>query len=437
MISRKNIFTSGWEFKKSETDLQSRFQMINIALLTSSISLFFAILSNVYKVTYDIIPLEIFIISLNGVFFLLLRRYKYSFTYISSIIAAQYAFFFLYLYYAYPPDSLKFIWFFTYPIILLYFQEKKYAKNWMVFVITMILIAPLQSFTEVYFTLFQAIYFAGVLMVVTLIILFYQNKMDEAKDTILRQQEMLKVKVDELTQKDRLLTVQSKQAVMGEMISMIAHQWRQPLSTVTLSISNLQVQKMLGTKIEDDFLDKKLQEISDTVVYLSETIDDFQTYFSPNKNVSDIAIGELVSRAINFTKARLDGTTVSLVYEGNSNHVVQTYANELVQVILNILNNAIDELISQRTKTDGKITVRLQEIGDAFFVEIEDNGRGITNENLESIFEPYYSTKGKNGTGLGLYMSQMIMQKQFNSKIEVKSSQSGTCFTIKVPKKLA
>jgi len=261
--------------------------------------------------------------------------------------------------------------------------------------------------------------------------------MDEAKDTILRQQEMLKVKVDELTQKDRLLTVQSKQAVMGEMISMIAHQWRQPLSTVTLSISNLQVQKMLGTKIEDDFLDQKLQEISDTVVYLSETIDDFQTYFSPNKNVSDIAIGELVSRAINFTKARVDGTQVSLVYEGNCNHVVQTYANELVQVILNILNNAIDELVSDSTKTDGKITVRLKEIGDAFFVEIEDNGRGVANENLESIFEPYYSTKGKNGTGLGLYMSQMIMQKQFNSKIEVKSSQSGTCFTIKVPKKLA
>jgi signal transduction histidine kinase len=437
MISRNNIFTSGWGFEKSETDLQSRFQMINIALIISSVSLFFGILSNVYKEEYCIIPLEIFIIFLNVIVFVVLRKCKYSFKYISSIIAAQYAFFFLYLYYSYPPQSLKFIWFFTYPIILLYFQEKKYAKNWMIFVIGMILVAPLQPFTVVYFSLFQAIYFAGVLIVVTLIIMFYQNKMDEAKDTILRQQEMLKVKVDELTQKDKLLTVQSKQAVMGEMISMIAHQWRQPLSTVTLSISNLQVKKMLGTKIEDEFLDTKLQEISDTVVYLSETIDDFQTYFSPNKNVSDVAIGELVSRAINFTKARIDSSKVSLEYKGSSGHVVQTYANELVQVILNILNNAIDELVLNKTPRDAKIIVRLKESGDAFFVSIEDNGRGIKSENLESIFEPYYSTKGKNGTGLGLYMSQMIMQKQFNSKIEVQSSQNGTCFTIKVPKKLA
>jgi signal transduction histidine kinase len=436
MFKNKNIFTSGWEFQKSELNLRSKFQMINIALLLSSMSLIFGILSNVYKETYDIIILECFIIAVNGIVFLYLRKCKDSFKVVSLVVSAQYSLFFLYLYYGYPPESLKFIWLFTYPIILLYFQEKKHAKYWMLFIVSMILIAPLQTFVEVDFSLFQSIYLSVVLMVVSVIIMFYQNKMDEAKDLIFEQQKQLQRQIDELTQKDKLLTIQSKQAVMGEMISMIAHQWRQPLSTVTLSISDIQVKKMLGTELDDEQLDDTLQSISDTVVYLSETIDDFQTYFNPNKEIHTIGIVSLINKAVNFTLPRLKNSKIIIDFKSTNDEKIETYTNELIQVILNILNNAIDEL-EKLSREKLSIIIDLEDRRDSFILSIIDNADGIDSENIESIFEPYYSTKGKNGTGLGLYMSQMIMQKQFDSKIEVSSSKDGSCFSMRVPKKLS
>jgi C4-dicarboxylate-specific signal transduction histidine kinase len=268
--------------------------------------------------------------------------------------------------------------------------------------------------------------------------MFYQEKMDEAKDLIFNQQEQLQQQINELIQKDQLLTVQSKQAVMGEMISMIAHQWRQPLSTVTLSISDIQVKRMLGNALNEEQLDDTLQEISDTVVYLSETIDDFQTYFNPNKNINTISIKELLNKAMNFTQPRLKSSkiTITLTLDIQKDEIIETYINELIQVILNILNNAIDELEKIESR-EPLVEITLVDEDDSFVLTIRDNANGIESENIDSIFEPYYSTKGKNGTGLGLYMSQMIMQKQFNSKIEVSSSSEGSAFSMRVPKKLS
>ena len=435
MITKKNIFTSGWEFDKSELDLKSKFQMINVALLLSSLGLFFGIVGNLYKQTNEIIPLEVFIILFNILFFFLLRWDKNFFKPISLLLSTQYSFLFLYLFYTYSPESLKFIWLFTYPIVLLYFQEKQYGKYWMSFVVFMILIAPQQPLIEVQFSQFQAVYLSVVLIIVTLFIHFYQNKMDSARDLIFEQQEQLREQINELKSKDKLLSIQSKQAVMGEMISMIAHQWRQPLSSVTLSISDIQLKKMLGNSIDDKVIDTTLQDISDTVVYLSETIDDFQTYFNPNKEVSKANIDELIQKAINFTKPRVKSTEIEIEFHGLDTEV-QTYPNEFIQVVLNILNNAIDELLHLKKKPL-LIEITLRDKGDSILIDIKDNAAGILEENLDTIFEPYYSTKGKNGTGLGLYMSQMIMQKQFNSSIKVKSSSLGSTFTLRVPKKLS
>jgi len=436
MLNNKKIFTSGWDFKKSEQNLKNRFQMINVALLLSSLSLVFGIFSNMYKETYEIIPLEGSIIVINTVLFFILRRCRKGFKIVSPIVSIQYALFFLFLYYSYPPEALKFIWLFTYPIVLLYFQEKKYARYFMIFVISMILVSPFQPLVAVQFSAFQAIYLAVVLAVVSVIITFYQSKMDEAKSLIIDQQVQLQGQIDELVSKDKLLSVQSKQAVMGEMISMIAHQWRQPLSTVTLTISDIQLKKLLGTKVEEETLDKTLQEISDTVVYLSDTIDDFQTYFAPNKEINEVTIDEIIEKVINFTKARLKGTEIVIDYKAVNDKVIETYSNELIQVILNIINNAIDELVEMK-KSNPLITIYIRDQDEDFELIIKDNAGGIKAEKIEEIFEPYYSTKGKNGTGLGLYMSQMIVQKQFNSKIEVISSPKGSIFSMVIPKKLS
>ncbi|MEA1983810.1 MAG: HAMP domain-containing sensor histidine kinase [Campylobacterota bacterium] len=435
MFTKKNFFTSGWDFDESESDVKSKFQMVNIAIILSSLGLVFGIFGNIIQGTFEIIPIEITLIIVNVILFFVLRGCRKSFKIVAFIVTFQFTLLFLFLLYTNSIDSLKFIWIFTYPVILLYLQNEKYAKYWFLFMLFMIMVAPLQPFVEVAFSLFQVIYLSFVLIIISVIIGFYQKKMDEAKGLILKQQVLLESTVNELKEQETLLGIQSKRAVMGEMISMIAHQWRQPLSTVTLSISNLQVQKLLGEEIEDEVLDKALSDISDTVVYLSETIDDFKTYFSPNKELSSVKIEDIVKKVINFALPRLKGSKIELEFDFQSEEEIRTYSNELIQVILNILNNAVDELIILN-EDNAKITLSVVDLGNSYKLSIQDNARGIKKELLDSIFEPYYSTKGKNGTGLGLYMSQMIMQKQFNSKIEVSSSNKGSIFSILVPKKL-
>jgi len=465
IINLDNIFTSGWEFEQSQGDIKSRYQMVNIAIFLSSAGLIYGIIGNYVRNISGFIPLEVFLLCMNVLLFFILRFKRSAFEYVSMIITAQFTFLFIFLIYMSEPDALKHVWLFTYPIILLYFQNKKNGLYWLSIFLFLLLSAPLQSFIEIKYSLFQVTYLAFVLIIVSTIIHFYQVKMDEAKNLILEQQNMLldfnselekqvksktselrelnesleeKVqdKINELVQKDKILTVQSKQAVMGEMISMIAHQWRQPLSTITLKISNLQFDALLGKEVSQQKRDEVLSEISDTVIYLSETIDDFKTYFHPDKELSTIEIHDLLQKAVNFVLPRVQKSDIEIIIKKEEDFVVETYINELVQVILNILNNAIDVLL-KIDRENSKVLLFVENKDDKLLIYISDNGDGVSEEDIGHIFEPYFSTKGKNGTGLGLYMSQMIMQKQFNGDIEIDNSSEGATFIVEIPKNIS
>ena len=417
-----NFFTSGWVFDDSELEIKSKFQMINIAIVLSSAGLLYGIIGNILREIYHIIPIEVFLLFVNLILFFVLKKCKKSFKNVATLITFQFTFFFLYLVYVNEPSSLKHVWLFTYPIILLYLQSKKLAIYWFTLTITLLIVAPMQPFLEVSYSLYQVTYIAFVLVILAVIVNFYQIKMEEVKALILKQQTMLQN--------------QAKQAVMGEMISMIAHQWRQPLSTVTLNISNLQIKKLLGEELDSEVLDKALEDISNTVVYLSDTIDDFQTYFHPNKELTKIELHELLNKAVVFALPRLKNTKIDIQIIKNEDIFVETYMNELIQVTLNIINNAIDVLISLELDAP-KITISIEENKDEATILIEDNANGISEEILPKIFDPYFSTKGKNGTGLGLYMSQMIIQKQFDGVIGVDTSPQGTIFKVKIKKTLS
>jgi signal transduction histidine kinase len=416
-----SFFTSNWDFSADENDLRSKFQMINIAILLSSVSLAYGIIGNIVRDISGLIPIEVTLLGVNFVLFFMLRRCKKSFYYVAWIETLQFTFLFLFLIYVSRPDELKHIWVFTYPMLLLYFQTEKNAKYWVVFMIGMLLIAPIQNFVEVQYSMYQVSYISFVLSVISVIIYFYQKKMDEAKELILQQQ--------------KIMNIQSKHAIMGEMISMIAHQWRQPLSTVTLNISNLQINKLLGKKVEEELVDKTLEEINKTIVYLSNTIDDFQTFFHPNRKMEKVMTRDLLKKVMNFVEPRLKDSKLSLGLEVKEDVLLETYANELVQVILNLVNNAIDALLATG-KEKKEIIIRAEREDDFLKISVIDNADGIKESDLERVFEPYFSTKGKNGTGLGLYMSQMIMQKQFGTQIEISSSPKGSSFAIIVPNKL-
>jgi len=289
-----------------------------------------------------------------------------------------------------------------------------------------------------------------VMGIIFLIMFYYQLKLkhfnkeleslvDEKTQALRKMNESLEAtvaqKIQELLKKDEILTAQSKQAVMGEMISMIAHQWRQPLNTITLQISNLQIQQMMGNKIDDNALSKIFSDISETLVYLSETIDDFKTYFHPNKEVTSIELEEFISKITTFISPRLKSNNVSLEVAILPQTQIKIYVNELIQVLLNIINNAIDAYEDKEIENK-KIVLRVDIKETLLIISVQDYAGGINKKHMQKLFEPYFSTKGKNGTGLGLYMSQMIIQKQFNGKIEVKSSSEGATFIVKIKKDL-
>lgn len=459
-----DFFTSGWSFSKKEMLLRNRYQMVNIALVTSGFAFIYGIIINTLNDVSGFVLFETLLVLMNIILFFTLRKYKNSFESVAMIITLQCTIFFTYIIYSTDIESMKFTWLFTYPIVLLYFQKGNNGIYWLVAIIFLLIMAPLQSFIEVKLTAFEAIYISLVLMILAIIVYFYQTKMNEATDLILQQQKMLldfntklesqvkdktvklrelnrslekkvKEKADELIQKERVISVQSKQAIMGEMISMIAHQWRQPLSTVTLQISNLQLRRLLGEEVDCDVVDKTLGEISDTIIYLSNTIDDFQTYFRPDKESHTIEAYELVQKAVNFILTRLQHSSIKVLVEKKDEIMITTYENELIQVLMILLNNAVDAL-EAIDREYPKINVCIEESGNKILIFIRDNAGGISDNDLPHIFEPYFSTKAKNGTGLGLYMSQVIVEKQFDGKISVETSSSGTTFIVEILKQV-
>lgn len=465
MLKLDGFFTSGWDFNETEQELKNRYQMVNIGILLSGGGLIYGIIGNYVRDISGFIPIEIFLLFMNMIMFFALRKYRHFFEFFAMTMTLQYTFLFLFLIYTGEPSDLKHLWIFTYPIILLYFQKTIHAVYWLVFVLLMLIIAPLQSFVEIKYTMYQVTYISFVLVIISIIIYFYQRKIDEARSVIVEQQDMLRnfnselekqvkdktteltklneslelkveQKLEELRSKDQILEAQSKQAVMGEMISMIAHQWRQPLSTITLQIANLQFKQLLGHNRSGEDIDEALSNISDTIVYLSDTIDDFQTYFHPDKEMQSIEIHDLLQRALNFAMSRVSDKGIKISISRSEEIEVKTYINELVQVVLNILNNAIDAH-NEVKKRDSFINISAKKLGERVFIYIEDNAGGIASENLPHLFEPYFSTKGKNGTGLGLYMSQMIIEKQFSGEIGVETSKDGSLFIIKIPKNIA
>lgn len=462
----KNFLVSGHDFNEFEVDVKYRFQIINIGLVLFSVAMLYGIIGNLVRdIKTCIVPFEGIILFILLAMVFLLRKYRWILQPVAVGITALFLFLSLLFIYFGNPINLMHIWVIMFPVILLYTQCSKRMFFWVLLMTIFLVIAPIQPFLEVEYSLYQVTYIAFILIIEGAMIYLYQIKMDEEQKLILEQQQKMHLefnskleeqvkektsalielnesleikvaqKVEEITRKDQILEVQSKQAVMGEMISMIAHQWRQPLSTITLQIANLQVDRLLGKETSDEDTENALSGISDTIVYLSETIDDFLTYFHPSKELVEVEVHELLQKAVNFAIPRVKGKDIDITIDKQKDVNINTYTNEFVQVVLNILNNAIDA-IKETDNEKSYVNMSVNVVDKFVYIDITDNAGGIDNDFLPKLFEPYFSTKGKNGTGLGLYMSQMIVQKQFNGNIEVQSSKNGTTFTIKVPSDL-
>jgi len=249
--------------------------------------------------------------------------------------------------------------------------------------------------------------------------------------------------IEKNRQKDQKMLQQSRMAQMGEMISMIAHQWRQPLGAIASTSIDLRMKMMLDSYDLDDkeqqnecinYLDIQLVNIEEYVQNLTQTIDDFRNFYKPDKRQKIQTINEPVQKSLNIIKATIDANGIKIIESYKSKTKLPIFDSELMQVFLNILKNAQDNFKEKGTSEE-KITIETIDIDNGVRVEICDNGGGIDESIMEKIFDPYFSTKSeKNGTGLGLYMSKMIIQEHHNGKLTVENRDGGVCFIIELLK---
>jgi len=236
--------------------------------------------------------------------------------------------------------------------------------------------------------------------------------------------------VEEIRNKDELLAQQSKLAAMGEMIGAIAHQWRQPLNALAVQIQFMEDDYEDGL-IDAEYLKEYKQENMKLINFMSKTIDDFRNFFRVDKTKSVFDVKEKINETVNILASQLKSHDINLSVEGESFSTLG-FASEFQQVILNIINNAKDILIEKDIK-DACINITIQSSKSYGVILLKDNGGGIPDEVITRIFDPYFTTKDQGkGTGLGLYMSKMIIEENMNGKLNVENDTDGAVFKIEL-----
>lgn len=235
---------------------------------------------------------------------------------------------------------------------------------------------------------------------------------------------------EEKAKQENILIQKSKMAAMGEMIGNIAHQWRQPLSQVSGLFFDLESAYDFG-ELDKKYLSKRVDEANDLLEYMSKTIDDFRNFFNPNSKKEEFLISDAVEKALKIVNSTLKYHNIFIEIDCNDNYRINGYKNEYSQAIVNIISNAKDILI-ERVIQEPKIKIYINQENNTPVLCIEDNAGGIDETIKDKIFDPYFTTKRNYGTGIGLYMTKLIIEEKMNGSISVVNSNSGAVFIIKV-----
>ncbi len=288
----------------------------------------------------------------------------------------------------------------------------------------------------------------AVLFLLLYIFIVYKNKAVESKNkmakfnNLLKQkvgqktkelqkineslEERIKLEVEQNQQKERQIFEQSKKAAMGEMIGNIAHQWRQPLNELAIRIQTLKQYQQMHM-IDEDFILDFIKENKQTIDYMSNTIDDFRFFFKREKEKTFFMILPVVEKTLALLNASLEYNKISTSINAKEDFEFEGMQTELQQVLMNLINNAKDAIIDRNIENPSiKITIEKNKI------LIRDNAGGIYPENEDKIFDPYFTTKKDiNGTGLGLYMSQVILEKNMDGRLYCQNDYpNGSTFVI-------
>ncbi len=265
----------------------------------------------------------------------------------------------------------------------------------------------------------------------------YENKVSQNAKELEELNKNLENRIKEAIERNReneqLLVQKSKFISLGEMISNIAHQWRQPLSELSSILMFIKIKYKMGS-LDEKLAEEKFVEANKVIDFMSHTIDDFRNFFMPKKEKEEFLLMKVVESVMTIVSSTLQNNNIELFFEIPEDIKLKTYLNEYTQVILNIIKNAQDVLIEKKIENPF-IKISAKEEGEYIVLCIEDNGGGITVEPKGKIFEPYFTTKDdSNGTGIGLYMSKIIVDKNMKGKLRVRNTKNGAKFAVSIPK---
>ncbi len=233
--------------------------------------------------------------------------------------------------------------------------------------------------------------------------------------------------------KDKLIFQQNKMAALGEMLGNISHQWRQPLMEINSIFLPIEAKLSMDIAIEKDELIDSINKLNDITNYMSNTIDDFRDFFATDKEKIEFKLLDQINSTINIISGVLKSDNIKLDIIIQKNPILIGYKNEYSQVLINIISNARDILV-QRKIQNPYIKISIYEENNNIITTIEDNAGGIIVDPIEKIFEPFSTYEKRNGTGLGLFMSKLIIENNMNGKLEANNTKDGAIFKIIISK---
>ena len=285
---------------------------------------------------------------------------------------------------------------------------------------------------------YKSLKITGLITIVLLILSIYFSRVLQRK--FLRYKSEIKAHIDKNMKQQNIMAQKTKMAAMGEMIGNIAHQWRQPLSTITATATGLKIQKEMNV-LTDDFLIDGLSGINNSAQYLSKTIDDFRNFFKTNKEEIEFSMEDVINKSLSLCHSELHNLDIKIIKD-IENIKITNYENEFIQVLINIIRNAKDELTKKDPNSKKLIFIEVKEDNKHVKIMIKDNAGGIPKSIKNRIFEPYFTTKHQSqGTGVGLYMCKEIIEKNMGGYLEVENCEytymdeyfTGACFEIRLP----
>jgi nitrogen fixation/metabolism regulation signal transduction histidine kinase len=242
----------------------------------------------------------------------------------------------------------------------------------------------------------------------------------------------VKGEIEKRRKQEQMLLQQSRLAAMGEMVGNIAHQWRQPLNAIGIIIQNIELSYEMNI-LNDKFMKKSINDSLDLTNMMSKTIDDFRNFFMPNKKEETFLLSESLDSSLELIGSTFTSYNIHVEKDIDETLIINGFPNEFAQTLLNLLSNAKDVLIENKIENP-KVSIVLKRINGRAILRISDNGGGAKENILEKIFEPYFTTKAQGkGTGIGLYMSKIIIEQNMNGKIYAKNLKEGLSFIIEMP----